>query len=83
MGEAAPMGQVQAIVLQLKIGDAIGAVIPHEHKCVRSSSACQLIHSRPVAQQVISAAAIEGLPGILGKQNIGLCAAVVLKLRVK
>ena len=36
--------------------------------------ACQLIHSRPVAQQVISAATIGGLPGILGKQNIGLCA---------
>jgi hypothetical protein len=49
MGEAGPMGQVQAILPQLKIGDAIGAAIPHEHECVRSNSACQLIHSRPVA----------------------------------
>ena len=74
MGEAAPMGQVQAILPQLKISDAIGAAISNEHECVCSRSACQLIHFRPVAQQVISAAAIEGLLGILGKQNIGLCA---------
>ena len=67
MGEAGPMGQVQAILPKLKIRNAIGATIPNQHECVRSSSACELIHARPIAQQVISCAAIEGLPGILCK----------------
>ena len=67
MGEAGPMGQVQAILPKLKIGNVIGATIPNQHECVCASSACELIHARPIAQHVISCAAIEGLPCILRK----------------
>jgi len=56
------MGEVQAILAQLKIGNVIGAAISNEHECVRSSSACELIHSRAIAQQVIPGTAIERLP---------------------
>ena len=67
MGETGPMGEVQAILAQLKIGNVIGAAIADEHECIRSSSACELIHSRAIAQQVIPGSTIERLPRILCK----------------